>query len=114
MSSSETPLTLALQVPLSMEFSRQENWRGLLFPSPGVLPDPGIERGSPALQADSLPLSHLRSPTVPLMGPKGEQRSVLSKLRFSQWSCMDVRVGLQRKLNTEELMLLNCGAGEGS
>ena len=39
---------------LSMEVSRQEYWGGLLVPSPGDLPDPGIERGSPALQADSL------------------------------------------------------------
>ena len=38
-----------------MEFSRQEYWSGLLFPSPGDLPDPGIESGSLALQADSLP-----------------------------------------------------------
>ena len=38
-----------------MEFSRQEYWSGLPFPSPGDLPDPGIEPGSPALQADSLP-----------------------------------------------------------
>ena len=38
-----------------MEFSRQEYWNGLLFPSPGDLPDPGIEPGSPALQAGSLP-----------------------------------------------------------
>ena len=47
--------TVAHQVPPSMEFSRQEYWSGLPFPSPGDLPDPGIERGSPALQADSLP-----------------------------------------------------------
>ena len=40
--------------PLSMEFSRQEYWSGLPFPSPGHLPDPGIEPGSPTLQADSL------------------------------------------------------------
>ena len=40
---------------LSMEFSRQEYWSGLPFPSPGDLRDPGIEPGSPALQADSLP-----------------------------------------------------------
>ena len=45
----------AHQAPLSMEFSRQEYWNGLLFPSPGDLPDPGIKPGSPALQADSLP-----------------------------------------------------------
>ena len=38
-----------------MGFSRQRYWSGLPFPSPGDLPDPGIESGSPALQADSLP-----------------------------------------------------------
>ena len=37
-----------------MEFSRQEYWSGLPFPSPGDLPDPGIEPGSPASQADAL------------------------------------------------------------
>ena len=38
-----------------MEFSRQEYWSGLPFPSPGELPDPGIKPRSPALQADALP-----------------------------------------------------------
>ena len=46
--------TIAHQAPLSMEFSRQEYWSGLPCPSPGDLSDPGIEPGSPALQADSL------------------------------------------------------------
>ena len=46
--------TIALQAPLSMGFSRQEHWSGLPFPSPGDLPNPGIEPGSPALQADAL------------------------------------------------------------
>ena len=41
--------------PLSIEFSRQEYWSGLLFPSARDLPDPGIEAGSPSLQVDSLP-----------------------------------------------------------
>ena len=50
-----TPWTVAHQAPLSMEFSRQEYWSGLPFPSPGDLPEPGIEPGSPALQANSLP-----------------------------------------------------------
>ena len=45
--------TVAHQVPLSVEFSRQEYWSGLSFPSPGDLPDTGIKTGSPALQADS-------------------------------------------------------------
>ena len=49
-----TPWTVTCQVPLSMGFSRQEYWNGLPFPSPGDLPDPGIEPGSPALQVDSL------------------------------------------------------------
>ena len=49
-----TPWTIAYQAPLSMEFSRQEYWSGLPFPSPGDLPDPGIKPGSPALQANSL------------------------------------------------------------
>ena len=50
-----TPWTVACQAPPSMEFSRQEYWSGLPFPSPGDLPDPGIEHRSPALQADALP-----------------------------------------------------------
>ena len=49
-----TPWTVACQAPLSMEFSRQEYWSGVPFPSPGDLPDPGIEPWCPALQADSL------------------------------------------------------------
>ena len=48
------PWTVACQLPLSMGFSRQEYWRGLPFPSPGHLPDPGIEPRSPALRADAL------------------------------------------------------------
>ena len=48
-----TPWTVAHQASPSMEFSRQEYWSGLLFPSPGDLPDPGIEPGSPTLQADA-------------------------------------------------------------
>ena len=50
-----TPWTVACHAPSSMEFSRQEYCSGLPFPSPGDLPDPGIEPGSPTLQADSLP-----------------------------------------------------------
>ena len=47
--------TVAYQVPTSVEFSRQEYWSGLTFPSPGDLPDLGVEPRSPALQADVLP-----------------------------------------------------------
>ena len=45
----EIPWTIACQVPLSMGFSRQEYWSGFPFPSPGDLPNPGIEPGSPEL-----------------------------------------------------------------
>ena len=48
------PMDCSHQAPLSMKFSRQEYWSGLPFPSPGDLSDPGMEPGSPALQADSL------------------------------------------------------------
>ena len=48
----------ACQAPLFMEFSRQEYWSGLPYPSPGDLSDPGIKPRSPALQEDSLPQSH--------------------------------------------------------
>ena len=47
-------MIVANQAPLSMGFPRQGHWRGLPFPSPGDLPDPGIKPGSPALQADSI------------------------------------------------------------
>ena len=51
-----TPWTVAYQAPQSMEFSRQEYWSGLPFPSPQELPDPGIKPRSPALRADALPV----------------------------------------------------------
>ena len=51
---SVTPWTVAHQAPPSMGFSRQEYWSGLPFPSPGDLPDPGIEPRSPTLQTDTL------------------------------------------------------------
>ena len=56
------PCTVSRQAPLSMGFSKQEYWRGLPFPSPGSLPDPGIEPWSPALQAVSLPTELPRKP----------------------------------------------------
>ena len=49
-----TLCTIAYQAPPSMGFSRHEYWSGVPFPSPGDLPDPGIEPGSPAFQADAL------------------------------------------------------------
>ena len=49
-----TPWTVAYEAPASMGVSRQENWSGLPFPSPGDLPNPGIKAGSSALQTETL------------------------------------------------------------
>ena len=59
-----TPWTVTRQAPLSREFSGQEYWGGLLVPSPGSLPNPGIEPQSFELQADSLPSEPPGKPTV--------------------------------------------------
>ena len=57
-----TPWTVARYTPLSVGFPRQEHWTGLLFPSLGDLPVPGIEPTSPAGQSDYYSLSHQKSP----------------------------------------------------
>ena len=62
------PWTVAQQPPLPMGFSRQEYWSGLPFPSPGDLPNPGIEPRSPALQADALPSEPPGRPKTYLLG----------------------------------------------
>ena len=70
------PWTVARQTPLSMEFSRQEYWGGLPFPSPEDCPNPGIEPTTAASKVDSLSLSHQGNPftlhrkgiNLPLLG----------------------------------------------
>ena len=68
---SAAPWTVALQAPPSMGFSRHEYWSGLPFPSPGDLPDPGIEPRSPTLQADALtsepPGKQFYDPAIPFL-----------------------------------------------
>ena len=70
------PTDCSLQALLSMEFSRHKYWSGLPFSSPGVLPDPGIKPGSPALQVDSLPAE----PPKPLGKSTDEIKSHIHKL----------------------------------
>ena len=53
-----------------MEFSRPEYWSGLPFPSPGDLPDPGMESRSPALQVDSLPAESQEKTVLLIVGYK--------------------------------------------
>ena len=69
-----TPWTVAHQAPLSMGFSKQEYQSGLPFPPPKDLPNAGIKAESPALQADSLPLSHLRSPFLEARNSKSKKK----------------------------------------
>ena len=71
-----TPWTVALQAPLSIGFSRQEYGSGLPLPSPGDLPDPGIEPMSPALQEDSL----LTETPGKTLGPLYRQIADLAKV----------------------------------
>ena len=90
-----TSWTTAYQAPLSMGFPRQEYWHGLSFPSLGKLPDPGIKSASPALQVDSLRLSHqgsldqlykhiLNLPPTPLSQPSRSSYShKLSSLYYT-------------------------------
>ena len=63
------PWTVAYQAPPSTEFSRQEYWSGLPFPSRGDLPNPGIESRSSALQADALPSELPEKPQIFLRAP---------------------------------------------
>ena len=65
--SSVTPWTIFHQAPLSIEFSMQEYWSGLPFPSPGDLPDPGMKPVSPPLAREFyLPLNDEGSPFLEL------------------------------------------------
>ena len=73
-----TPWTVAHQAPLSMGFSRQEYWSGLPFSSPGDLSNPGIEPGSPTLQADALlsePPGNPKGTATPWTEEPGELQS---------------------------------------
>ena len=81
MSNSATPWTVACQAPLPKGFPRQEEWIGLPFPSPGGFPDPGIEPRPPALQADSLPLSHQESPRM--------EWTLINTISFCFFLCQD-------------------------
>ena len=93
-----TPRTVAHQAPLSMGFSRQEYWSGLPFPSPGDLPDPGIEPRSPALQAalTSEPQGK------PMAESEEKLKSLLMKMKEESKN-----VGL--KLNIQKMKIMSSG-----
>ena len=76
-----TQWTVAYQAPPSMEFSRQEYWKGLPFPSSGDLPDPGGEPRSPSLQADALPSEPPGKPLEKSEHPYKHQRIVIYNVK---------------------------------
>ena len=78
-----TPWTVAYHTPPSMGFSRQEYWSGLPFPSPGDLPDPRIEPGSPALYTDALPSEPPGKSFIRLK--RGNRRSKRNQERMWSW-----------------------------
>ena len=77
-----TPWTVKFQAPLSMRFPWQEYWSGLLFLSPGDLPNPGTEPQSPAFQVDSLPSE---PPGKPLHGPC--ENTTAHEEQFTKFAC---------------------------
>ena len=81
-----TPRTVAHQAPPSMGFSRQEYWSRLPFPSPGDLPKPGIEPGSPALPANALTSE-----------PPNNRRSNIIRLTvFKEYSVYRLEAGFEK------------------
>ena len=86
-----TPWTVTYQASPSMGFSRQEYWSGLPFPSPTDLPDPGIEPGSPALEADTLT-------SEPPGKPMEEAMVIQSKLREENFFSFFFMVGMMRNI----------------
>ena len=70
----------AYQALLSMGFSRQGYWSGLPFPSPGDLPNPGIELRSPKFQEDALPSELLRKPGFYITQGKGNLVAGIHKI----------------------------------
>ena len=92
---------------------RQKCWRDLTSPSPGDLPDPGIEPGSPALRADALPLSHQGSSIIPWTARRSNQsilkeispeyslEGLMLKLKFQYFGHL-----LQRADSLEKILIL--------
>ena len=94
------------QIPLSMEFSRQEYWSGLSFPSPGDLPDPGMEPTTPMSRSLAGEFFTTASPGKPLMhtperSPNYRRRVVVNFSFFESPLCFSG----QRKLDLQELCL---------
>ena len=84
-----TPWSIVRQAPLFMGFPRQEYWSGLPFPSPGDLPDPGLNLGLLSWQVSSLPLSHQGNPIFHINKLKEKKIIWLYQLMQKEWGHVD-------------------------
>ena len=98
---SATSWTVVSQALLSMEFTRQEYSKGVPFPSPGDVPDPGIGPGPPALQADSWPSGPPGRP--PFIKWNGAHNKKLGRESLSDKNCGNPSIPLQVQRNSEIL-----------
>ena len=96
-----TQWTAAHQAPLSMEFSRQEYWSGLPFPSPGDLPDPGIQPRSPALPADSLPTEPAGKPSENIQTAEFNISIKHSNSRYWETKNLETSRELKNRINLQ-------------
>ena len=101
LSFSATPWTVAHQAPMSMELLRQKYWSGLPFPSPGDLPDPGIELSSPASPSltsgffiPELLGKHLKSYFCPFLNSLLSSTQALTTLYYLTSSASSLLFGL--------------------
>ena len=93
---------VAHQVPQSIEFFRQEYWSGLSFPSPGDLPHPLIEPGSPTLQADSLPTE-----------PPGKKKKKIERVH-NKWTALETSQNLPPPLSVcQKIVFQKHSRGQG-
>ena len=103
-----TPWTVAYQASPSMRFSRQEYWSGLPVPSPGDLPNPGIEPRSPALPADALTSEPAGKPKarsqqkIDISNKKNNFADHNPSQRFTAFACISTRASFYLPLETSE------------
>ena len=103
------PWTVVNQASLSLEFSRQEYWSGLVFPSPGDLDDPGTEPRSPALQADTLPSEPPGKDSCQCMAKPIQYYKVIS-LQLNKFMLKKRKqLSFNKKINLKKILKANCG-----
>ena len=102
-----SPSTVAHQAALSMKFSRQEYWSGLPCPSVGDLPDPGIEPGYPALQADSLWLGATQESPFALLSMEFSRQKIF-QARILEWVAISSSRESSQPMDQTQVSYVSC------